>query len=191
MSWLLHSIDCSLIGSLLYCATPNDLWVELETRFHQSNKTKIFSLKRDLANLHQEHKSITNYYGKLKELQDELASLQPVNTCTCGASKTMSETQDSDNVYQFLLGLNDSFQQLRSQILATDPLPSIGRCYAILHQEETQRLIQPTSHPEISALLTRSTLRNTQPVHAASGQSTHRYAKSVANLDTIVIGVLR
>ncbi|XP_022873190.1 uncharacterized protein LOC111392153 [Olea europaea var. sylvestris] len=68
MSWLLHSIDRSLIGSLLYCETPNDLWVELKTRFQQSNQTKIFSLIRDLASLRQKHQSITNYYGKLKEL---------------------------------------------------------------------------------------------------------------------------
>ncbi|XP_022858015.1 uncharacterized protein LOC111378949 [Olea europaea var. sylvestris] len=116
MSWLLHSIDRSLTGSLLYCETPNNLWVELETRFQQSNKTKIFTLKRDLATLHRGHQSITNYYGKLKELWDALASLQPVNTCTCGVAKTISETQDSDKVYQFLLGLNDSFLHCSSHI---------------------------------------------------------------------------
>ncbi|XP_022892016.1 uncharacterized protein LOC111406885 [Olea europaea var. sylvestris] len=126
MSWLLHSIDRSLTGSLLYCEMPNDLWVELETIFQQSNKTKIFTLKRDIANLHQGHQSITYYYGKLKELWEELASLQPVNTCTCRAAKTISETQDSDKVYQFLLGLNDSFQHIRSQILATDHYLQLG-----------------------------------------------------------------
>lgn len=166
MSWLLHSIDRSLTGSLLYCATPNDLWVELETRFQQSNRTKIFRLKRELSNLNQEHQSITTYYGKLKELWDELASLQPTTPCTCGAAQTLSEVHDSDKVYQFLMGLNDSYQQLRSQILATDPLPSIGRCYAILHQEEAQRLVQlPTVRPEISALLARSLPSQQAPTH--------------------------
>ncbi|XP_022865865.1 uncharacterized protein LOC111385674 [Olea europaea var. sylvestris] len=124
MSWLLHSIDRSLAGSLLYCATPNDKWLELETRFQQSNRTKIFRLKRDLANLHQDQQSITEYYEKLKELWDELTSLQSIKSCTCGASKSLSELQESDRIYQFLMGLNESFGQLHSQILAIDPLPS-------------------------------------------------------------------
>ncbi|XP_022858233.1 uncharacterized protein LOC111379131 [Olea europaea var. sylvestris] len=164
MSRLLHSIDRSLTGNLLYCATPNDLWVELETRFQQSNGTKIFQLKRDLANFHQEQQSITTYYGKLKELWNELASLQQMNPCTCRASKSLVEIQETDKVYQFLMGLNDSFQQLRSQILATNPFPSIVHCYAILHQEETQRLVQLSSpRPDASALVApaRSTLPKT------------------------------
>lgn len=52
MSWLLHSIDRPVTEILLYYATPNDLWVELETQFQRSNRTKIFGLKHDLANLH-------------------------------------------------------------------------------------------------------------------------------------------
>ncbi|XP_022897702.1 uncharacterized protein LOC111411399 [Olea europaea var. sylvestris] len=159
MSWLLHSIDRFLTGSLIYCATPNDLWIELETRFQQSNQTNFFLLKRELANLNQEQQSITAYYGKLKELWDELASLQPINPCTCGATKTLSKIQHSDRVYQFLMGLNNSYQQLRSHVLAMDLLHSIGRCYAILHQEQAQHLAQiSTSRPEISTLNTRTSM---------------------------------
>lgn len=62
------------------------------------------------------------------------------------------------------MGLNESFGQLHSQILASDPLPSINRCYVILHQEETQRLVQqPTPQLEVSTFTARSSTPSQPP----------------------------
>ncbi|XP_057982524.1 uncharacterized protein LOC131167700 [Malania oleifera] len=37
------------------------------------------------------------------------------------------------------MGLNDAYSQICGQILLTDPLPSIGKVYALIVQEECQR----------------------------------------------------
>ncbi|KAA8538653.1 hypothetical protein F0562_028261 [Nyssa sinensis] len=61
--------------------------------------------------------------------------------------KALQQRADDEKVFQFLLGLNDSFASLRTQILVMDPLPPIGKVFSILFQEEQQRLlnIRPSS----------------------------------------------
>lgn len=40
------------------------------------------------------------------------------------------------------MGLNDSFSQVRGQILLSDPLPPINKVFAVVAQEENQRKIR-------------------------------------------------
>lgn len=42
---------------------------------------------------------------------------------------------------QFLMGLNDSYSQIKGQILLMDPMPSINKVYSLLIQEERQRSV--------------------------------------------------
>ena len=42
---------------------------------------------------------------------------------------------------KFLMSLNDSFSQVRTQVLLMDPLPSLNKVYALLIQEEKQRTV--------------------------------------------------
>ena len=40
---------------------------------------------------------------------------------------------------KFLMGVNDTFFQVRIQVLLMDPLPSLNKVYALLIQEAVQR----------------------------------------------------
>ena len=42
---------------------------------------------------------------------------------------------------KFLMGVNESFSQVRSQVLLMDPIPSLRKVYSLMIQEETQRSI--------------------------------------------------
>lgn len=42
---------------------------------------------------------------------------------------------------QFLIGLNEGFEQARSQILMQDPLPSINKAYSVILKVEAQRKV--------------------------------------------------
>ena len=42
---------------------------------------------------------------------------------------------------KFLMGVNESFSQVRSQVLLMDPIPSLSKVYSLMIQEETQRSI--------------------------------------------------
>ena len=59
----------------------------------------------------------------------------------CNVNKRLSDLQVRESVLKFLMGLNDSFSQVRSQVLLMDPLPSVSKVYALLIQEEMQRSV--------------------------------------------------
>ncbi|XP_057948385.1 uncharacterized protein LOC131144056 [Malania oleifera] len=139
LSWLLNSINKSLRQGLFYCQNPSKVWKDLDHRFSQSNHPRLYHLKRDLITLHQNSMTVTAYYNTIKGLWDELQTLQEPNSCTCSARKNATAREDTEHLFQFLIGLNDSFHNIRSQILAMDPLPSIAKAYATVHQEESWR----------------------------------------------------
>ena len=57
---------------------------------------------------------------------------------------------------QFLMGLNDVYSSVRSQILLMDPLPSVNKAYSLILQDESQRLLQMPQLLETSALLAKT-----------------------------------
>ncbi|GLU12107.1 hypothetical protein SLE2022_288130 [Rubroshorea leprosula] len=86
----------------------------------------------------QEQQSVAVYYNKLKALWDELSSYVVLPTCTCGAMKEFSNIQQQEKLMQFLMGLNDSYGSVRSQILLKDPLPAVNKAYSLMLREEKQ-----------------------------------------------------
>ncbi|KAB5547929.1 hypothetical protein DKX38_011335 [Salix brachista] len=71
--------------------------------------------------------TIAAYFTTLKGYWDELAMLTPTPKCTCGVLKELTHMQDIERVFQFLMGLHDSYAPIRSQILAMDTLPPITK----------------------------------------------------------------
>ncbi|XP_073268340.1 uncharacterized protein [Populus alba] len=92
-------------------------------------------------------KSITEYFSEFKALWDEYNSYRPIPSCKCGhldscscnIFKHLTARQQSDFVMKFLVGLHDSYSSVRSQLLLQTPLPSMGRVFSLLLQEESQR----------------------------------------------------
>ena len=42
---------------------------------------------------------------------------------------------------KFLMGVNDSFSQVRTQILPMDPLPSVNKAHSLFIQEKMQMFV--------------------------------------------------
>ncbi|XP_035542195.1 uncharacterized protein LOC118344843 [Juglans regia] len=170
LTWILNSISPSLANSLEYHTNPRDVWLDLSSRFCHGNNARIYQLKRTLSSLHQTTNSIHDYYNQIKQIWDELGHLKQSTNLTA-----LQQQADDEQVFQFLLGLNDSFASLRTQILAMDPLPPISKVFSILFQEEQQRLLNvrpPQS--EIMAMAVRSSGRPKNPFKCtACGKDGH------------------
>ncbi|XP_058010089.1 uncharacterized protein LOC110643299 isoform X1 [Hevea brasiliensis] len=141
-SWLWNSIAKDLVGVFLYATSSKELWDEISERFGGSNGPMIYQIKRRIALLMQEGLSIASYYTKLKELWDELENIRAIPSCTCGSVKISTEVHNCDKLMQFLMGLNGAYDQVRSQILLHDPLPSVIKAYSMVLRIETPREVQ-------------------------------------------------
>ena len=81
-----------------------------------------------------------DFFIQLKVLWDQFQNYSPFPSCTCGkcvcnVNKRLSDLQVQESVMKFLMGLNDSFSQVRTQVLLIDPLPSISKFYYLLIQK--------------------------------------------------------
>ncbi|XP_011091910.1 uncharacterized protein LOC105172236 [Sesamum indicum] len=123
-SWILNSISREIVESFMYTNSARELWVELENRFEQSNGPLEYRLKKELGALTQGSLTLSNYFGKLKKLWDELACITYTPKCTCGAAKETSEIEEHDQTIQFLMGLNDVYDHVRNHILIMEPIPA-------------------------------------------------------------------
>ncbi|KAL2235960.1 UNVERIFIED_CONTAM: hypothetical protein Sindi_1328200 [Sesamum indicum] len=112
-SWILNSISRNIVESFMYINTSRELWTELESRYGQSNE--------------------------LKGQWDELACITPIPKCTCTAAKESAEIKNSDQLMQFLMGLNDTYDHVRSQILMMEPYPDVSKAFSMVLRVEKQK----------------------------------------------------
>ncbi|KAJ8644903.1 hypothetical protein MRB53_006651 [Persea americana] len=107
-----------------------DLWDDIKERFSVGNGPRIQQLKSELANCRQVGLPIVTYYGKLKQIWEELANYDQNSTCQCGACKcnlnaTFEKKSEEEKVHQSLMELDaEVFGMVRSNILSTEPLPN-------------------------------------------------------------------
>ncbi|VFQ93390.1 unnamed protein product [Cuscuta campestris] len=141
----LKSVDtpeADLRNSITQVEVAADLWNDIKARFSVANGPGIHQLKKELANTKQNGQEIVKHYGKLKTIWDELYDMLKVPTCKCGGCKCgltalLEKQRDEEKVHQFLMGLdNEGYGSLRSNILSTEPLPSINWVYSVITQQE-------------------------------------------------------
>jgi hypothetical protein len=70
--------------------------------------------------------------------------------------RSVHEKHNKNHVFQFLMGLNDSFSHIRGQILLNDPLLPINKVFSLVIQEDRQKdiYVSPLIH-ETTALMTK------------------------------------
>jgi len=83
LSWLLNSLNDNVRNSVLYFDTAKALWDDLEGRFGQSNKARLFQVQKDIVCLSQGDLDIVSYYTKAKQLWDEAGAVSNIPRCTC------------------------------------------------------------------------------------------------------------
>lgn len=149
-SWIINSMSKEIADTFMYCASARKLWLELEEQFGESNGPHIYQVQRQIASIEQGSQTVVMYYSRLKHLWEELNVLQPIPQCTsgimdkceCSVSTTLANLISQNKLVQFLMGLNQSFDSIRSQILVLDPLPSVNKAYSMVLRVEKQRIMQ-------------------------------------------------
>ncbi|XP_074314079.1 uncharacterized protein LOC141649284 [Silene latifolia] len=147
LKWILNSMDKSIRETLKYIRTAKALWDEIMERYGQSNFIEIYQLNQDLNSLTQSNSSLIEYYSKVKNIWETLDSLDPVPDCTCGKLATCTCTlikrihaRDQQNkLIKFLMGLNSSYDTVRTQILSMDTLPTISKVLGLLQKVEKHK----------------------------------------------------
>lgn len=135
ITWMQNTMAADIRSSTMYAETAHQLWLELEQSFAQQNAPRIFEVKQSITNLKQNQDSVSVYFSRLKTLLDELFNYESIPNCTCGGLKVVVQNQQKDCVMKFLMGLNDTYEAVKAQILLIKPFPSLNEAYSIIQQE--------------------------------------------------------
>ncbi|XP_030945747.1 uncharacterized protein LOC115970226 [Quercus lobata] len=177
-----------LQASIIYEDTALEIWNDLRNCFAQTNGPRVFNLQKEIAELHQGEVSITDFFTQLKVLWDQLQNLSPFPSCTCGKcvcniNKRLNDLQDREPVMKFLMGLNESFSRVRTQVLLMDPIPSLSKVYSLLIQEETQGSVTNSSVVKVDSIALAAKMPNVNENFgtnlAGNGSSSKSKDKSV------------
>lgn len=60
-------------------------------------------------------------------------------SCTCNILKKLKDAESLNKLIQFLMALNESFENIKGNILSMDPLPPVNRAYHLIQQLEKQK----------------------------------------------------
>lgn len=139
LSWILASVSEELYVGQIFSKQASVVWQELKETYDKGDGSITFNLHRKINSLSQNGTSISDYYHKLNSLWKQFDALVKLPTCTCHASKEFSDHNQLIKLMQFLMGLDDVYLPIRSNILTRDPLPSVKTAFAIISREESHR----------------------------------------------------
>ncbi|XP_015080881.1 uncharacterized protein LOC107024413 [Solanum pennellii] len=107
---IMNSASKDLVSTVIYGSDAYSVWEDLRERFDKINASRYFYQHKEIVTLCQGTMSISSYFSRLRELWD------------------------------FLMGLNESYAHTKSQVLMTVPVPNVNQAYAMILNVESQRL---------------------------------------------------
>ena len=73
ISWPLNSLHKNVWDSVLFHGIASEIWTELNDRYGQSNKVRLFQAQKSVSFISQGDQDTTNFFNKAKKAWDELA----------------------------------------------------------------------------------------------------------------------
>ncbi|KAL0391468.1 UNVERIFIED_CONTAM: hypothetical protein Slati_4531900 [Sesamum latifolium] len=163
-TWILNTISKDIVNAYLYANSARSLWLELESRYGECDGPLLYKIQREIGSTKQGNLSVTAY-TQLKQLWDELVCLKPpamckCGRCICGSNEAKVEEIEASQLIQFLTGLNESYDSIRSQILVLDPLPHVNKAFSMILRIERHRNLESIESGEFSIIKKHMNKRN-------------------------------
>ncbi|XP_071731292.1 uncharacterized protein [Rutidosis leptorrhynchoides] len=160
LSWILNSVSEELYLGQIFSKIASEIWIDLKETYDKVDGSVVFNLHQKINSLTQNGSPLSDYYHKLNGLWKQYESIVHISQCTCKTAKELQDHNDMTKLWQFLMGLDDKYQQIRSIILTTDPLPSIKTAYATLSREESHRSSSVSNHKSQNSAFVSKTVSN-------------------------------
>ncbi|XP_068492253.1 uncharacterized protein [Phaseolus vulgaris] len=154
MAWLWNSMVPEISDTCMFLKSAKKIWEAVEQTYYKAkDAAQIYDVKVKTVAAKQGNKSVTEYANQLKSLWMELDHYRVIKAKCSEDSAILKEYIEQDRVYDFLVGLNPEYDQVRIQILGKEKVPGLNEVVAIIRSEESMRgLMLETPTTESSAM---------------------------------------
>ncbi|XP_074573498.1 uncharacterized protein LOC141829923 [Curcuma longa] len=135
-SWLIDSMETSLMNRYIRLSTAKDIWEAVEKTFYDgSDETRIFELNKKCFEAKQNGRPIPTYYNELVAMFQEID--QRITSQNNDVATVVHETSMMSRlrVHMFLSGLDSEYDQVRGEILRKEPKFSLEQSYAYIRKK--------------------------------------------------------
>ncbi|KAL6198755.1 hypothetical protein ACLB2K_028544 [Fragaria x ananassa] len=141
-SWLIDSMEPSLINRYIRLPTAKDVWEAVEKTFYDdSDETRIFELNKKCFAARQNGQPLPTYYNELvgifQEIDQRIASQ---NNTVAGVVQEMT-AMACMRVHMFLSGLDSEYDQVSGEILGKDPKFSLEQSYSYVRKVHSDQQV--------------------------------------------------
>lgn len=144
LAWIMNTVLKELLSGIVYASDAAIFWADLKERFDKVDGSRSYQPHREICTLYQGNLTVSEYFTKLRLLWDEFDALVPPPACNCDKSKIYADHLQYLRLFGFMMGLNEMYNHARSQILMMNPLPTVGKAYAMIVSDESQRMTAGT-----------------------------------------------
>ncbi|KAJ1408105.1 gag-polypeptide of LTR copia-type [Sesbania bispinosa] len=140
MAWLWNSMIPEISDTCMFLNSAKEIWDAVEQTYSKAkDAAQVYEVKVKTLAAKQGYKTVTEYANQLKSLWMELDHYRVIKAKCTEDSALLKEYIEQDRVYDFLVGLNPEFDQVRIQILGKQKVPCFNEVVAIVRSEESRR----------------------------------------------------
>ncbi|GKA00332.1 ribonuclease H-like domain-containing protein [Tanacetum coccineum] len=110
---------------------------DLKDTYNKVDGSAVFNLHKNINSLTQNGASLVEYYNNLKSLWKQFDVMVSLPPYTCEAAKHFEQHNQLIKLMKFLMGLDESYLAIRSNILTREPLPLVKAAFAVVRGEES------------------------------------------------------
>ncbi|GKA65245.1 RNA-directed DNA polymerase, eukaryota, reverse transcriptase zinc-binding domain protein [Tanacetum coccineum] len=115
------------------------MWSDLKETYDKVDGSVVFNLHKSFNSLSQNGAPLAEYYNNLNSLWKQFDTMISLPHCTCKAAKHFEKHNQLIKLMQFLMGLDESYLAIKSNILTRETLPLAKATFAIICGEELHR----------------------------------------------------
>lgn len=134
----MKTVSKELLSGIVYATNATMVWADLKERLDKVDGSRGYQLHMEICTIHQGNLTVSAYFLKLRLLWDEFDALVPLPSCKCDKSRTYVDHLACLRLFDFLMGLNEVYSHVRSQILMMYPLPSVEKAYSMIMADKSQ-----------------------------------------------------
>ncbi|GJT51520.1 ribonuclease H-like domain-containing protein [Tanacetum coccineum] len=139
LNWILTSLSQDVYLGHVFSDNPAKVWNDLKETYDRVDGSIVFNMIQKINSFKQRSLHVVEYYHKLNSLWKEFDALTKLPDCTCEARNEVVDHDKLMKLMQFLMGLDDVYQPIRSSILTREILPEAKDAFVIISREESLR----------------------------------------------------